>query len=173
VTEQSPSPRHLIVLRHAKAARPDVPDRARPLTERGRLDAAAAGRWLADAGYPLDAAVCSPARRTVETWELAAAALRSAPPVNYDERVYGASVETLIDVLRETPPEVRSVVLVGHNPGLQLLTLALAGDAKGDALDRLREKFPTCALAVLAVPGDWSGLAPGGTTLVNLVVARG
>jgi phosphohistidine phosphatase len=154
-------PRRLVVLRHAKSAWPDVVDHERPLAPRGRRDAPAAGRWLRDAGYLPDQVICSTALRTRQTWEWAAPALHAAPPVNYDERVYDASVADLLTVVREVPASVATLLLIGHNPGMQGLTLALAGGGLENALLQVELKFPTAAIAVLSLPGPWSDAAPG------------
>lgn len=174
----SVTPRHLIVLRHAKAAWPDVEDRQRPLAERGRRDAPAVGRWLRETGprldgFALDRVVCSPARRTRETWRLAASELESAPPPVYDDRVYAATTSALLTVLRETPARVRGLVLVGHNPGMQNLTLTLADEDSGEALELARQGFPTAGVALFQVRRDWSQLEPGAALLTRFAVPRG
>src|ERR1700680_3300767 len=95
--------RRLILFRHAKAESPDgIADMQRPLAERGRADAARIGAYLADQGPRPPAALVSPARRPRETWDFAAAALRLAPPVSFNEQLYEARAETLLEVLRET-----------------------------------------------------------------------
>ncbi len=76
-------------------------------------------------------------------------------------------------MVREVPVDVRTVLLVGHNPGAQDLALLLAGEALGDTLPRARTKFPTAAVAVLAWDGPWSGLAPGGALMTEFAVPRG
>ena len=172
------STRHLIILRHAKAAWPDVEDRQRPLAERGRRDAPAAGRWLREAGrrldgFALDRVVCSPARRTRETWDLVAKELDDAPAPVYDDRVYAASISTLYTVLRETPARVRGLVLVGHNPGMQHLAVTLASEGSGEPLEQARAKYPTSGIAVFAVPGEWSDLVPGGALFTEFAIPRG
>src|SRR6266508_2394367 len=92
--------RTLVVVRHAKSdwTHP-VPDEERPLAERGRRDAPATGRWLAEHVGDLDLVVCSPARRARETWRLASAELARKPPVRLDERVYAAGPGRLLTVL--------------------------------------------------------------------------
>lgn len=169
----STTPRRLIVMRHAKSAWPDVDDLDRPLAVRGSRDAPAAGQWLREAGCLPDRVICSPSRRTRETWELVSGELGTEPPVSYDERVYGASVPALLGVLREVAAPVRTLLLLGHNPGLQELTLALAGEGPDAALGQVREKFPTSAIAVLALPGPWSALVPGSALLTELAIPRG
>ncbi|MEV8553503.1 histidine phosphatase family protein [Streptomyces glaucescens] len=171
-------PRRLVVLRHAKSARPPegrgVPDHDRPLAPRGRRDAPAAGRALATAGCLPDLVLCSTALRARETWERAAARWATRPPVRHDPRLYAAGAAGLLAVVREVPPEVGTLLLVGHNPGLEDLVLGLAGDGLDDTLDRVRAKFPTSAIAVLAWHGtDWGALAPGAALLTRLTVPRG
>ncbi|GAA3501496.1 histidine phosphatase family protein [Streptomyces prasinosporus] len=167
--------RRLVVLRHAKAARPEgVTDHARPLAPRGRRDAPAAGRALAEADCLPDLALCSTAVRARRTWELAAAQWGTPPPVRYDPRLYAAGVPELLAVVHETPADVETLLLVGHNPGLEDLVLTLADDGLDDALDRVRAKFPTSAVAVLSWRGaGWRDLAPGTALLTSVTVPRG
>ncbi|MFI1167337.1 SixA phosphatase family protein [Streptomyces sp. NPDC020801] len=167
--------RRLVVLRHAKSAWPHgVPDHERPLAPRGRRDAPAAGRALAEADWLPDLALCSTALRARRTWDLVSAQWGTPPPVRYDSRLYAADAGTLLTVVREVPPEVGTLLLLGHNPGLQELVLELAGDGLDDTLDRLRVKFPTSAVAVLAWHGaGWQALAPGTALLTELTVPRG
>ncbi|WP_086722581.1 SixA phosphatase family protein [Streptomyces carpinensis] len=167
--------RRLVVLRHAKSARPEgVADHDRPLAPRGRRDATAAGRALAEADWLPDLAVCSTALRARRTWDLASAQWGTPPPVRHDPRLYAADVPALLEVVRETPSEVETLLLIGHNPGLEELVLHLAGDGLDDTLDRLRVKFPTSAIAVLAWHGTgWRALTPGAALLAALTVPRG
>ncbi|MFI1357929.1 SixA phosphatase family protein [Streptomyces sp. NPDC020898] len=167
--------RRLVVLRHAKSAWPaGVDDHERPLGPRGLRDAPAAGRALAEADCLPDLALCSTAERARRTWELAAAQWGTPPPVRDDPRLYGADVPELLAAVREAPPEVGTLLLVGHNPGLEELVLELAGDGLDDALDDVRTKFPTSAIAVLAWHGDsWRDLAPGTALLTSMTVPRG
>ncbi|MEU3986267.1 histidine phosphatase family protein [Streptomyces sp. NPDC026672] len=167
--------RRLVVLRHAKSAWPEgVADHRRPLAPRGRRDAPAAGRALAEADCLPDLALCSTAVRARQTWELASAEWGTPPPVRHDPRLYGAGPDELLDVVREVPAEVETLLLVGHNPGLEELVLDLAGDALDDALDAVRAKFPTSAIAVLDWHGPgWIALAPGTALLTSMTVPRG
>ncbi|MFM9614171.1 SixA phosphatase family protein [Streptomyces niveiscabiei] len=167
--------RRLVVLRHAKSAWPDgVPDHDRPLGPRGLRDAPAAGRALAEADCLPDLALCSTAERARRTWELASAEWGTPPPVRHDARLYGADVPEILDVLRETPPEVETLLLVGHNPGLEDLVLDLAGDGVDDTLERVAVKFPTSAIAVLAWhAATWRTLARGTALLTSVTVPRG
>ncbi|MFC8420133.1 SixA phosphatase family protein [Streptomyces sp. NPDC057236] len=176
IERAGPGPlRRLVVLRHAKSARPEgVTDHERPLAPRGDRDAPAAGRALAEADCLPGLALCSTAVRARRTWELAAAQWGTPPPVRHDPRLYHAGVPELLDVVRGTPAEVETLLLIGHNPGLEDLVLTLAGDGLDDTLDRVRAKFPTSAIAVLSWRGAaWRDLAPGAALLTSLTVPRG
>ncbi|MEY9952854.1 histidine phosphatase family protein [Leifsonia sp. EB34] len=117
----------LILLRHAKSDwSGTVPDIDRPLADRGRRQAPLAGRWLAAHADPIGLALVSPARRARETWELVSAQLAAAPPARFDDRVYAASADALLDVVRDVPDDVGTVILVGHNPGMEELASLLA-----------------------------------------------
>ncbi|MFF9768769.1 SixA phosphatase family protein [Streptomyces sp. NPDC014636] len=166
--------RRLVVLRHAKAAWPEgVEDHRRPLAPRGLRDAPAAGRALAAGSLP-DLALCSTAVRARRTWELVSAEWATPPPVRYDRRLYAADAADLLEVVHEVPAEVRTLLLVGHNPGLEELVRTLAADGLDDTLDRVREKFPTSAIAVLTWHGTgWPALAPGRALLTSFTVSRG
>ena len=163
-------------MRHAKSAWPDVPDHERPLAPRGRRQAPLAGTWLRNAGYVPDIVLCSTARRARETWRLMSGELGTTPQVTYEERVYGAGLESLLDLVRQAPERARLLLLVGHDPGIQDLAVTLAAEGgagqAGDALERVRGKFPTGAVAVLAVPGAWSDLGAGAARLTDFVVPR-
>ncbi|WAZ20785.1 histidine phosphatase family protein [Streptomyces cinnabarinus] len=161
-------PRRIVLFRHAKADWPQVTDHERPLADRGRMDAAVAGRKLADTGIAFDLALCSTATRTRETWKLAVHEFQHRPKTVYEERIYEASPGELIAVLNETPDDVRDVVLIGHNPGVHGLTDILSGEAEGDAQVRLnRRGFPAAAFALLTHSGSWKSLEPGVATLVD------
>ncbi|OIK26600.1 SixA phosphatase family protein [Streptomyces malaysiense] len=161
-------PRRIALFRHAKADWPQVSDHERPLAERGRMDAAVAGRRLTDSGLAFDLALCSTATRTRETWKLAVHELDHRPKTVYEERVYEASPGQLIALLNEVPDDVGTLILIGHNPGVHGLAEILAGSADGDARDRMnRRGFPAAAFAVLSFEGSWKGLEPGVATLTD------
>jgi phosphohistidine phosphatase len=166
--------RQLLLLRHAKSAWPDVADHERPLAPRGRRDAPVAGRWLRAAGQVPDLVICSTAQRARQTWQLAVAELDASPRVSFDQRVYGATAGELLELARETAPKARTLLIVGHDPAMQQLTLALGSAQAGDAsaLERVRVKFPTAAIAVLEFTGTWQDLGPEQARLTNFVVPR-
>jgi phosphohistidine phosphatase len=161
-------PRRIVLFRHAKADWPQVNDHERPLAERGRKDAAEAGRRLADSGIPFDLALCSTATRTRETWKLAVHEFSHRPKTVYEERIYEASPGELIALLNETPDDAQNVLLIGHNPGVHGLAEVLAGSAEEEARQRMsRRGFPAAAFAVLSFSGPWKTLEPGVATLLD------
>ncbi|MBR7829534.1 histidine phosphatase family protein [Actinospica sp. MGRD01-02] len=162
--------RTLILLRHAKSDWPgNAPDHERPLAERGRRDAPAMGRWLRDSGYRPDRVLCSTALRTRQTWDLVRDELGDEPPTEFEPRVYGATVQELLDVIAGAPAEAGTVLVIGHNPGLEYLSLTLAGDAPTEERERLRVKFPTASAAVFEWSGAWNEVAAGKTRLVRFM----
>ena len=109
-----------------------------------------------------DVVLCSTARRARETLDGITGALGDGARSLVEAELYGAGVAELLARLRRLNPAVASVLLIGHNPALQTLILTLAGDGDDDALASVRHKFPTAALATVALPGaSWSDLAPG------------
>ncbi|WP_158865220.1 SixA phosphatase family protein [Leifsonia sp. AG29] len=149
--------RTLILLRHAKSDwSSSVRDIERPLADRGRTQAPLAGRWLGRHAGPIDLAVISPAQRARETWELVSARLSPAPPTRFDDRVYAASAEHLLDVLHEVPDDARTVLVVGHNPGMEQLASMLAGE---------NVTMRTSGIAEFHVKGSWAELGEASAAL--------
>ena len=172
--------RKLVLLRHAKSAWPDVPDDERPLARRGQRDAPAMGRWLRDAALVPDHVLCSPARRARETWHLAQAGLGTSPPVRFDDRAYQASAAQLLDLIRGASPAARTLLVVGHDPALPDLALTLAAAALSAHAEpassvmaiRMRTLFPTAAVAVLGITGNWDQLTPRSARLTHFMRPR-
>jgi phosphohistidine phosphatase len=161
----------LYLLRHAKSSwdDPTLVDHERPLAPRGRRDATRIARHLGRVGVEPGLVLCSSAARTRETLELLRPAIDN-PAVVIEDELYAASSDELLARLRRVPDTVASVMLIGHNPGLQQLALVLA--SAGKELERLEEKFPTAALATLALGTTWNRLAPGSSTLAAYVVPK-
>ena len=147
--------RRLIVVRHAKAThQPGLADVDRPLTGRGRRDARAAGAWLLGRDLIPDLVYCSVARRTRQTWDQLAVCLADGRDigVDYSARLYEADTGDVLDVIGATPDDVRTLLVVGHNPAMQQVAAGLTGEAD--------LAFPTTATAVIEI-GDWARLVPG------------
>lgn len=167
--------RTLLLLRHAKSSWADagLDDLDRPLAKRGREAAPLMAAAMARRGFSPDLAIVSPAVRTRQTWELVAPALRPAPEVTFEPAIYEAAAGTILDTIARTPARVATLLVVGHNPGLGQLALHLASrDSDAEAMARLKEKFPTSALAHLAFEGDWETLAAGAARLVDFIRPR-
>jgi phosphohistidine phosphatase len=160
--------KRLFLLRHAKSSwdDPGLDDHERPLAPRGRRASKLIGEHLRRERIEPSLVLCSSARRTRETLERVMPA-PGGTDVSVEDGLYTASSGGLLQRLREVPPDVESVMLVGHQPAIQELALDLAGD--GLDLPRLRAKFPTAALATLLFAGDWSELGPGRAELVAYV----
>jgi phosphohistidine phosphatase len=159
----------LTLLRHAKSGWDDMSlrDFDRRLNAKGKRAAATVGRHMRDQGLGYDLVVASPAVRVMETLDGVASGYgRSLDPV-WDKQLYLASATTLLDIVQALPSEHRSVLLVGHNPGLEDLTLLLAVDP-GEA----EEKYPTATLAELTVGERWADARPGSATLTRFVRPR-
>lgn len=165
--------RTIVVARHAKsdwgAGSADID---RPLAPRGRADAPVAGRWLATTVTAPDLVLVSPAIRTRQTWGLLQAASGFSSRVEVEPAIYLAEMGDLLGILAAVDDAVSSVMLVGHNPGSEDLVAHLTGSGEPAALEQLRAKFPTAAIAVLTVQGSWRDLAEGCAHLQHLVVPR-
>ena len=161
----------LMLLRHAKSNWPTgVADPDRPLAARGREAAPVMGRYLANELLLPDLVLVSPALRTAETWQLVAPMLPEKPGTRYEPRIYEAKVERLLRVVQETEPGVRTLLMIGHNPGFEDLAALLTGHGDRYAAARMSQKFPTCGLAVLdfAVE-DWRDVELRGGRLDRFV----
>lgn len=162
--------RTVFLLRHAKSSWAEqLPDAERPLAPRGERAAAAIAGYLRDRGIRPALVLCSPARRTRQT--LAAIESSLDCPVEIRDELYGAWESQLLECLRALPDSVGSVLLIGHNPGIEELALSLA--SHGARLDELAAKFPTGALATLELDRHrWADVRPGDAELVAYVVPR-
>lgn len=159
----------LLLLRHAKSSweNPGLADYDRPLGKRGQKAAPRMGAEIAALKLRPDLVLCSGAQRTRETLALAIEPLGSpTPAVVYDDAIYMASPNELLALLRKLPSGAdapQTVMVVGHNPGLEELAAELAGGGEKDACKVMAAKFPTGALAVLTFDAPaWSAIAPGG-----------
>jgi phosphohistidine phosphatase len=160
-------PRTLHLLRHAKSSRddPTLADRDRPLAPRGVRNAAVLAEKLSRAGFAPDLVLCSPALRTRETLAAIEPALATAPEIRFEERLYGAAAGEIVAVLRSVPDATGSVLLIGHNPGLEDLGALLDPGAAPEPL-------PTCALIAFELAGRFGAIGEGSGRLVARTVPR-
>jgi phosphohistidine phosphatase len=161
--------KRIYLLRHAKSSwdDPTLADEDRPLAPRGRRAAKVMARHLRRREIAPEVVLCSPSRRTRQTLTRIAPGLGKNADVQIKPELYAASAAALLEVLHEVPDEVDSMMLIGHNPGIQDLALSLA--RTGSESMRVRNKFPTAALATLEFNASWRELAPGSAELVSFV----
>lgn len=166
----------LLLLRHAKSSwdDPGLADYDRPLAKRGRKAAPLIGAEIARLGLRPDLILCSSAARTRETLALVLPALGAPPPeIVFDDAIYMATPTVLLGLLGKLPTGAggpNTVMVVGHNPGLEELAELLVGGGNDAAQEQMAEKFPTGALAVFTFPGDtWRDIAPGAGTLAHFI----
>jgi phosphohistidine phosphatase len=169
-----PSPRLLVTMRHARAQQVGRTDFDRELTDGGIADAREAGSWLRSRRLVPDAAMVSAAARAVGTWEaLAAGAGWELDPV-LDRALYPAGADTALDLVRETPPAVRTLVVVGHNPTIATMAQLLDdGDGDEAAATQMLLDFPAGALAVFEYDGDWADLDWASARVVGFHIGAG
>jgi phosphohistidine phosphatase len=161
--------RQLFVLRHAKSSwdDPALPDHDRPLAPRGHRAVEVLRQHLQSNGIRPTLALCSSALRARETLE----GVQPAGKHLIEPELYEADAGALLERLRGIPEDVPSVMLIGHNPAVQVLVLQLAdsGRPPGDELANARRKFATGSLATLEFEGSWRELGPGRARLIALV----
>ncbi len=174
--------RVLILMRHAEAAHPGgYRDHDRPLTSHGARDAAAAGQWIRSQVSPVDAVLCSTATRTRQTLE----ATGIAAPVEFVDELYGGGIDDIVEVIGRTPADARTLLVIGHAPGIPATAYELATTAQLSStysgggtepastggehpgLQRLRH-FSACAFAVLSTEGGWTEIADRGASLTDV-----
>lgn len=183
-----PPMRTLYLLRHGKSSwkDPGLDDFDRPLAKRGRRAAATLGEYLHRHGLLPALILCSPAKRTRQTLEGLQQALAAPIPTRFERAIYLAEAETLLRRLRGLSDSLSSVMVIGHNPGLENLAMLLTRDEEGAVpggagltgeaatlRQRMAAKFPTGTVAVIDADIDhWRELGPGCGTLRAFVSAR-
>lgn len=131
------------------------------------------GAWLAGRGFRPDLVLCSTARRARSTWDLARSAFTPSPKARFERDIYLAPPAFLLEIAKDTPAEVQTLMIVGHNPGLEQFVELLASRGDPEARRAYSEKFPTAAIAVLDFPfDDWNEIAPARGRLDRFVTPR-
>ena len=154
-------PRRLVLLRHAKSSWESdaARDVDRPLAPRGEDAAPAVGRLLAERDLWPEWVLCSPAKRTRQTWKRVRGTVEVQPVVVFDPALYLASARTLLARVKETPARISTVLVIGHNPGMQEFAAELAQRSDPSLAAAVAAKFPTAAVLALAFEAtDWAGL---------------
>jgi phosphohistidine phosphatase len=170
--------KRLITFRHAKSGwdQPTLRDFDRALNDKGRRAAATMGRHMRQLGLRFDHVIASPAVRVAETLDAMFDGYGRRTTPSWDRRAYLASASTLLEIVHEAPDTAETVLLVGHNPGIEELVLRLSSDAGEEAI-RARatvgEKYPTASLAELSFAVDrWADIGEGGGHLVRFIRPR-
>lgn len=165
----------ILLYRHAKAVSEEVglEDKARPLHSEGIEAAERMARYIAALPLRIDHIWASPAQRTRHTAEILARTLEPAPPITWQPKLYLASAGDMLALLQTVEDSCQTIALVGHNPGLHMLSVRLAGEGNSGLIDTLMLKFPTAALAVLQcdVP-HWRDIAPYRATLTHFTYPK-
>ena len=165
----------LMLLRHAKSekAEPGMGDHERRLSARGQNDTSAIGDYMARHGLLPDLVVVSTAQRTRETWDRLASALSRRPAVTYEDRLYNAGTPAILELVKETAAAVRTLLVIGHNPGLHDVARLLIASGDVEARERLNEGLPTSGLALIDFAAEnWRKLHPRGGRLERFVTPR-
>jgi phosphohistidine phosphatase len=165
----------LTIMRHAKSdwGQPGLADFDRPLNERGRKAAKAIGKALRQRHVGFDQVFASPALRVRETLAHLEKGFDAALPVCFEQQLYGADESVLEHVIRAIPASVHAPLLVGHNPGLQQLVLALTRADEAGLRDRVAAKFATVAVAVIELDAvRWDEVAHGSGKIAELIVPK-
>lgn len=168
--------KRLTLLRHAKSGDDGTVARDfdRPLNPKGRRAARVMGRHMRDAHLRFDAVLASPATRVAETLQEVEAGYGGGLAPHWERRIYLATADDLLEVVHNAPAEAESLLLVGHNPGLEQLILRLVPkQGGGQARGEVATKYPTASLAELAFEVDrWDEVDDGGGELVRFVRPR-
>ncbi len=163
--------KHLYLLRHAKSSWDDegLSDVERPLAPRGEKASAAIGKHLRKHGVAPELILCSPSVRTRETLDRIGL---DESEIRFEDAIYEATAGELVEVLHGVTPGIESVMLIGHNPGIERLAITLARGGDGAGLERLARKYPTAALATLTFYGSWAELGPDDAELASFVTPK-
>lgn len=166
--------RVLHLLRHAKSAPEEegTEDRLRKLSRPGREDARLVAASLPAALGAVDLVLCSTALRTRETAELVLAGFAAPPPIVFEDGLYLAASPALIRRLRRLDEAAREVLLIGHNPGLHELALALAAADSPFYAALAKGRFPTAARASFVIETDWAGIGRSRHALRDYVTPK-
>ncbi len=167
----------LLLLRHAKSSwdDPTLADEDRPLAPRGRKAAPRMGRYLEEEGLKPDLILCSPSVRTRDTLALLGP-VGEGMPVRFEPTLYPGTPEALLDALHAADDSASRLLLIGHNPGMEILAAQITDTGDPDSREayrRMSEKFPTAALAVFEAPlSHWADLALGSLRFRTFVRPR-
>lgn len=159
--------RELILWRHAKSdwSQPELKDIERPLAERGRRNAKKMAHWIQQQSLQPDLILCSPAKRAQQTLKRLCKDCKTQ--VQTLDQLYMAEVNILCQTLAEVHPNTQSVMLIGHNPGLEGFIRYLQGSSDLHQPQSVK-LFPTAAVARFVLPANWNKLKAGAGKLISI-----
>ncbi|MDO5743159.1 MAG: histidine phosphatase family protein [Micrococcaceae bacterium] len=167
--------KHLILLRHAESDwTTGVPDRLRPINDKGIKDAVQAGLWLTERELIPDYALCSSAQRAKKTLSGVFEGIgQQKIKVSYDDHLYNFDANSLLETIRKVPAETGTLLVVGHNPAIASLARDLASqDSEQRALDEMQREYPSLGMSVFTVDVTWNALGNHLARLRLFVVPR-
>ena len=167
--------KRLTILRHAKSDwnDPHLEDFNRPLNDRGWKSARRIGRELEKRGTKFDLVIASPAARVRETIDGLTEKLPLNVEIRFEPRMYAATQEMLLSIVRDIRENSHAPLLVGHNPGLQQLIVALTRNDGHGLRRHVEQKFPTAALAAIQLPAHrWIEVKPATGEITDLILAK-
>ncbi len=165
----------LTLFRHAKSSweMTGADDRERQLNARGLAAAPMMGNFLREQKLKPDLVLCSTAVRTRQTLELACGSWQAEPKTKYDDALYLADPFELLARIRKTPKTVKHLMLVGHNPGLQILAIELIGEGNPELVGAISSKLPTAGVVVMTFDAkSWADVGPGKGRLVHFATPK-
>ncbi|MCC9625771.1 histidine phosphatase family protein [Thalassospira sp. MA62] len=165
----------LLLLRHAKSSwsDPGRADHDRELNRRGEKAAPVMGKYLRDQGLIPELIWCSTAARAVQTLGGLGRDFASDADVIYSEDLYMATERVLLQSIHDTHNEASTVMMIGHNPGIENFAARLFADGDEAAFESLQRKYPTCGLALFKFDvADWGQVAFGNGRLVEFTKVK-
>jgi phosphohistidine phosphatase len=165
----------LTLFRHAKSSWElnGLDDRERPLNARGGAAAPLMAAFMQENRIRPELVLCSTAVRTRQTLDHVLAGMKPAPKVKYEDRLYLADPFLLLERVRKTPRTVKHLMIVGHNPGLQILAIELIGEGDPEQIGAISDKLPTAGVVVVTFDAKtWADVAPGKGRLTHFATPK-
>jgi phosphohistidine phosphatase len=165
----------LAIMRHAKSDWGDagLADFDRPLNKRGRAAAERVGLELQRNHVRFDQVIASPAVPVRQTLERLQHGYGRHLPITFEPAIYEASSATLFALVRKIPASIHAPLLMGHNPGLHQLVLALTSSDDAGLRDSVTENLPTAAFVLIELPAvRWDEVSEGSGTVRELILPR-
>ena len=158
--------KNLFLLRHAKSSWDNAAlgDFDRPLSKRGISDAIILSEYIQEHNISFDLVLSSPSERTQATLDLVLSSLDPIPTTALKESIYHASASRLNQLIKELDDEIKNLLIIGHNPGLHILTETLTNESI--------VKFPTCAFAKITNFNHWKDIDAGILNLESLITPK-